>query len=61
WGAVTWLGKVRDRRCGGVLPSGPDWKIVLTELLRVIQFFNSGGCHYCPGDATEDGFCPGMA
>lgn len=40
-------------------PSGPDWQILLTELLRVIQFFNAGGYHYCPGDGTEDGFCPG--
>jgi len=42
-------------------PSGPDWQVTLTELLRVIQFYNSGGCHYCPGDGTEDGFCPGMS
>jgi len=40
-------------------PSGPDWQIKLTELLRVIQFFNSGGYHACPGEGTEDGFCPG--
>ncbi|HNR31489.1 MAG TPA: hypothetical protein PKI11_11425, partial [Candidatus Hydrogenedentes bacterium] len=40
-------------------PSGPDWQIVLTELLRLIQFYNSGGYHYCPVDGTEDGFCPG--
>ena len=40
-------------------PSGPDWTINLTELLRVIQFFNSGGYHYCPDEGTEDGFCPG--
>ena len=34
--------------------------IDLTELLRVIQFFNSGGYHCAenPG-ATEDGFLPG--
>jgi hypothetical protein len=41
--------------------SGPDWSIQLTELLRLIQFFNIGGYHYCPGDATEDGYCPGIA
>jgi len=40
-------------------PAGPDWKIALTELLRVIQFFNSGGYHYCPLEGTEDDFCPG--
>ena len=38
---------------------GHDWAINLTELLRLIQFFNSGGHHGCPGAATEDGFCPG--
>ena len=36
---------------------GPDWAINLDELLRIIQFFNSGGYHPCEG--TEDGFCPG--
>lgn len=40
-------------------PSGPDWHIALTELLRIIQFYNSGGYHPCPGEGTEDGFCPG--
>lgn len=34
-----------------------DWKINLGELLRVIQFFNSGGYH-CE-DGTEDGYAPG--
>jgi len=36
-----------------------DWQIGLAELLRIIQFFNSGGYSYCPEQATEDGFCPG--
>jgi len=36
---------------------GPDWKISLSELLRVIQFYNSGGYHVCA--EGEDGFCPG--
>jgi len=40
-------------------PSGPDWAIGLTELLRLIQFFNSFGYHVCAG--SEDGFCPGPA
>ena len=38
-----------------------DWGINLSELLRLIQFFNSDGYHACP-DAdppTEDGYCPG--
>ncbi len=38
-----------------------DWLINLSELLRLIQFFNSGGYHACPGEETEDGFCPGTA
>jgi hypothetical protein len=32
----------------------------LTELLRLIQFFNSGGYSHCPASATEDGYCPGL-
>jgi hypothetical protein len=38
----------------------PDWKINLSEVLRVIQFFNMGGYHACPADGTEDGYCPGL-
>lgn len=33
-----------------------DWKINLSELLRLIQFFNSNGYHSCEG--SEDGYCP---
>ncbi len=40
--------------------SPQDWAISLTELLRVIQFFNSGGYHACPGEGSEDGFCIGL-
>jgi hypothetical protein len=36
-----------------------NWQINLTELLRLIQFFNIRGYHACPGMGTEDGFCPG--
>ena len=36
-----------------------DWFIELSELLRLIQFYNSGGYHPCTG--TEDGYCPGPA
>ncbi|MBI1317666.1 MAG: hypothetical protein GC168_01800 [Candidatus Hydrogenedens sp.] len=32
-----------------------DWSIELTELLRVVQFFNLGG--YTPCAESEDGFC----
>ena len=38
-----------------------DWIISLDELLRAIQLYNSLAYHYCPGEATEDGFCPGPA
>jgi len=34
-----------------------DWHISITELLRIIQFFNAGAYHRC--DHGEDGFCPG--
>ncbi len=34
-------------------------EISLSELLRVIQFFNSGGYNFCPELMTEDSFCPG--
>ncbi len=38
-----------------------DWLIGLSELLRTIQFFNSGGYFACPqwDPPTEDGYCPG--
>ncbi len=38
-----------------------DGKISLDELLRVIQFYNTLGYHYCPEEDTEDGFCAGPA
>ncbi|MGC8737668.1 MAG: hypothetical protein ACP5UA_03355, partial [Candidatus Hydrogenedens sp.] len=36
----------------------PDWTINLSELLRVIQFFNVGGYYPCQGG--EDGYCAGQ-
>lgn len=38
-----------------------DWQISLSELLRLVQLFNVGSYHFCPGEipATEDGYCPG--
>lgn len=36
-----------------------DWRIELTELLRLIQFFNMGGYYACP-EIGEDGYCPGL-
>ncbi|HPO14815.1 MAG TPA: leucine-rich repeat domain-containing protein [Candidatus Hydrogenedentes bacterium] len=35
-----------------------DWTIVLSELLRLIQYFNSGSYYSCSD--SEDGFCPGI-
>ncbi len=35
-----------------------DWAISITELLRVVQFYNAGAYHRC--DHGEDGFCPGV-
>jgi len=35
-----------------------DWRINLSELLRVVQFFNAGGYFQCLEVLTEDGFCP---
>ena len=40
--------------------AGPNWMFSLSELLRMIQFYNVGAYHHCPGTGTEDGFCPGM-
>ncbi len=43
--------------------SPQNWVIGLSELLRVIQFYNAGGYHPCP-DAdppTEDDFCAGSS
>lgn len=37
-----------------------DWGINLSELLRLIQFYNAGAYFLCPDAATEDGFCAGM-
>ena len=36
-----------------------DWVLSLSELLRIIQFYNIGGYHHCPELGTEDGFCVG--
>jgi hypothetical protein len=38
-----------------------DWQLNLSEILRLIQFFNVGAYHACPGLDTEDGYCPGLA
>lgn len=34
-----------------------DWRINLSEVLRIIQFYNSSGYRAC--EDGEDGFCPG--
>lgn len=37
---------------------GPtDWKISLSEILRVIQFYNRVGFYSCPLTNSEDGWC----
>ena len=47
---------------GGLAPhsvdSNLDWTISLSEILRVIQFFNMDG--YQCADGTEDGYAPGL-
>ncbi len=35
-----------------------DWSIALSELLRLIQFYNAEAYTACP--AGEDGYCPGV-
>ena len=35
----------------------PAWEITLSELLRAIQMFNSGGYYACPESDSEDGYC----
>jgi hypothetical protein len=37
-----------------------DWSISLSELLRLIQFYNFRAYHACPGEGTEDDYCPGL-
>lgn len=41
--------------------SPQNWVIGLSELLRLIQFYNAGGYHPCPdaNPPTEDNFCVG--
>ena len=34
-----------------------DWKVNISELLRLVQFHNVGGYEYCPEAGTEDGYC----
>jgi hypothetical protein len=37
-----------------------NWAIALTELLRLIQFYNAPGYRDCAVEGTEDGYCPGL-
>ena len=37
--------------------SPTDWRISLSELLRLIQLYTLGGYHPC--EDGEDGYCPG--
>ena len=36
----------------------PNWRLTLSELLRIVQFFNLQGYYRCQ-TASEDGYCPG--
>lgn len=36
-----------------------DWNVDLDELVRAIQFYNSLAYFACPGQDSEDGYCPG--
>ncbi len=59
-GAVTLIPNANAQSAWRVAHAGDtddDGLVSLSELLRVIQFYNSGGYH-C-GGATEDGFDPG--
>lgn len=38
-----------------------NWHITLSELLRLVQFYNSTGYYHCPEQSSEDGFCAGLA
>jgi hypothetical protein len=55
---------VGTQGAGGVdcLPHSADYldannQISLSELLRMIQYYNAGLIRYCPGEASEDAFC----
>ena len=37
-----------------------DWSVSLSELLRRIQSYNFRAYHACPGEGTEDTYCPGL-
>jgi glucose/arabinose dehydrogenase len=36
----------------------PQGSLSLSEILRVIQFYNTGGMAWCPDSGSEDGYCP---
>ncbi|MBI1321166.1 MAG: hypothetical protein GC168_19750 [Candidatus Hydrogenedens sp.] len=37
----------------------PEWVLSLSELLRLVQFFNIGAYYACSDEGATDGFCPG--
>jgi Tol biopolymer transport system component len=37
--------------------SRQDWVISLSEMIRLVQLYNSNGYEYCPQLGSEDGFC----
>ena len=38
----------------------PWWSIDLSELLRLIQFYNVGGYYRCDDPLSDEGYCPGF-
>jgi hypothetical protein len=38
--------------------SPQDWKISLSECLRLVQLYNANGYESCPDSNAEDGYCP---
>ena len=45
----------------GDFNGGADWQIDLTELLRLIQFYNARAYHPCDDPRSDEGYCPGAA
>jgi len=39
--------------------SAKSWRVTLSEILRIVQFYNVGVFSFCPGSGTEDGYCLG--
>ena len=57
-GPIGLLGSIAERVYHSIDYNPANHVVSLSELLRAIQFYNSGGYHYQPG--TEDGYAPGV-